>query len=175
MKTLNLFFTVGLISLVLLCACKTNKNSMNTTSSPSDEGSSVVNITENNNRFAFDLYKNIGAKPENMLYSPYSISSALAMTYTGARGNTEKQMGAVMHFSPNSLDFNNQNNARLKEINALNDGSTLNTYTANSIWAQKDFKFKESFIGALKDSYLSSLQTVDFNKETYKSRLLINK
>ncbi|HQI70093.1 MAG TPA: serpin family protein [Bacteroidales bacterium] len=175
MKTLNLFFTAGLISLVLLCACKTNKNSMNSTSSPSDEGSSVVNITENNNRFAFDLYKNIGAKPENMLYSPYSISSALAMTYTGARGNTEKQMGAVMHFSPNSLDFNNQNNARLKEINALNDGSTLNTYTANSIWAQKDFKFKESFIGALKDSYLSSLHTVDFIKETEQSRLLINK
>ncbi|HPI29762.1 MAG TPA: serpin family protein [Bacteroidales bacterium] len=175
MKTLNLFFTAGLVSLVLLCACKTNKNNMSTTSTPSEENSPAFSIAESHNRFAFDLYKNISTKPENMFYSPYSISTAMAMTYTGARGNTEKQMGAVMHFPPNSMDFNNQNNAGLKEINALNDGNALNTYTANSIWAQKDFKFKENFIGALKDSYLSSLHTVDFIKETEQSRLLINK
>ena len=45
-----------------------------------------------------DLYRFLAAKPGNLFFSPYSISTALAMTYAGARGETEKQMGQVLHF-----------------------------------------------------------------------------
>ncbi len=176
MKNLKMLAIAGLSSLVLLSACKTNKNNtMDTKSGTDAENTAPVNITENNNLFAFDLYKMISVKPENMFYSPYSISAALAMTYTGARNNTEKQMSSVMHFPASNEAFYNQYNTVLKDINALNDGSTMNIYTANSIWAQKNFKFKEDFIGVLKNSYNSSLNTVDFIKETEASRILINK
>ena len=57
--------------------------------------SSVVNA---NNRFAFDLYSRYKSKGGNIFYSPYSISSALAMAYEGATGKTAEEIQAVFHF-----------------------------------------------------------------------------
>ncbi len=51
----------------------------------------ITNVVDANNQFAFDLYseyKNDG----NVFFSPYSISTALAMTYEGARGKTAEEM-----------------------------------------------------------------------------------
>ena len=54
------------------------------------------------NEFTFDLYKAAaaGAAGENIFLSPYSVSTALAMTYAGARGVTEAEMANVLHFAP---------------------------------------------------------------------------
>ena len=51
-----------------------------------------------NNRFAFDLFNQVEKEGENVFFSPYSISSALAMTYTGAEGVTQKEMQKVFGF-----------------------------------------------------------------------------
>ncbi|HLF89804.1 MAG TPA: serpin family protein, partial [Anaerolineales bacterium] len=55
-------------------------------------------LVNGNTIFALDLYQALKEKDGNLFYSPYSISLALAMTYVGARGNTETQMGQVLHF-----------------------------------------------------------------------------
>ena len=55
-----------------------------------------------NNQFAFDLYSKYKAKDGNIFYSPYSISSVLAMTYEGARGKTAEEMEEVFHFPKNA-------------------------------------------------------------------------
>jgi len=54
---------------------------------------------EGNAAFAFDLYRALKASDGNLFFSPHSISTALAMTYGGARGATEKQMAEVLHFT----------------------------------------------------------------------------
>lgn len=51
-----------------------------------------------NNEFAFDLFKTVFSKEKNVFLSPYSISSAMAMTYAGARNKTKQQMAKVFHF-----------------------------------------------------------------------------
>ena len=51
-----------------------------------------------NNDFAFDLYQALRQEDGNLFYSPYSISFAAAMAYAGARGETEKQMSATLHY-----------------------------------------------------------------------------
>jgi len=139
------------------------------------ENTTPVNITENNNLFALDLYKKISNNQENLFYSPYSISTALAMTYAGARGITEKEMSTVMHFPANNAEFYNKYNEVLKNINALNNGSTVNIYTANSVWAQMNFKFRDEFLEIIKNNFNSSINLVDFIKETENSRIQINK
>src|SRR5271155_5869572 len=48
--------------------------------------------------FALDLHGQLKGAQGNLFFSPYSISSCLAMTYAGARGETEKQMAHVLHF-----------------------------------------------------------------------------
>lgn len=175
MKKIKLILTAGALLLVILPACKCSKSNMENKTVAVNENTTPVNITENNNLFALDLYKKIGGNQENLFYSPYSISTALAMTYAGARGKTEKEMSTVMHFPANTAEFYNKYNDVLKNINALNNGSTVDIYTVNSIWAQKDFKFREEFIGILKNNFNSSLNLVDFIKETENSRLQINK
>ena len=51
-----------------------------------------------NSEFAFDLYGRLRGRDGNVFFSPYSISSALAMTYAGARGQTAAQMATTLHF-----------------------------------------------------------------------------
>ncbi|MDI6841110.1 MAG: serpin family protein [bacterium] len=55
-------------------------------------------VVEGSNKFAIELYGNLKEREGNLFFSPYSISIALAMTYAGARGNTEAQMAKVLHF-----------------------------------------------------------------------------
>jgi serpin B len=57
-------------------------------------------IVKGNNQFAFDLYRRLADKPGNLLFSPYSISTALAMTSAGAKGKTAEEMQTVLHFPP---------------------------------------------------------------------------
>jgi len=59
----------------------------------------IKNIVQGNSAFAVKMYHELGASEGNLFFSPYSISSALGMTYTGARGVTAKEMKSVLHFS----------------------------------------------------------------------------
>ena len=61
--------------------------------------SSRENLVQGNTAFAVQLYRELGQKEGNLFFSPYSVSSALGMTYAGARGNTEKEMAGVLHFN----------------------------------------------------------------------------
>ncbi|MCK9613207.1 MAG: serpin family protein [Bacteroidales bacterium] len=175
MKTIKILAATSLSALILVFSCKTSKTQMKEKSVEPTETATSGNISENNNLFALELYKNIGMKQANLFYSPYSISTALAMTFTGAHGKTESQMRTVMHFETNGATFYEKYHKLINEINAINDGKTINIYTANSIWAQKDFKLLSSFTDVLKNSYNTTAYNVDFVKQPEPSRLEINK
>jgi serpin B len=66
---------------------------------PASGLSARENIVQGNSAFAVELYRELGASEGNLFFSPYSISSALGMTYAGARGSTAKEMKSVLHFS----------------------------------------------------------------------------
>ena len=58
----------------------------------------VKHAVQANSDFAWDLYGQLAKENggKNLFFSPYSISSALAMTAEGARGQTAKEMGTVL-------------------------------------------------------------------------------
>jgi len=66
---------------------------------PASGLSARENIVQGNSAFAVQLYRELGASEGNLFFSPYSISSALGMTYDGARGTTANEMKSVLHFS----------------------------------------------------------------------------
>ena len=57
-----------------------------------------TDLVTGNNACAVDLYHQLKSKDGNVFISPYGISSALAMTYAGARGNTATEMAKSLHF-----------------------------------------------------------------------------
>lgn len=66
--------------------------------SPVTSQNDMATLVDGNNAFALDLYQSLKNTDGNLFYSPYSISEALAMTYGGARGETEKQMAGTLQF-----------------------------------------------------------------------------
>lgn len=125
---------------------------------------SLSSLVRGQNAFALDLYARLRDASGNLFYSPFSISTALAMTYAGARGETERQMAGVLHFdlpreelhaACGELAFEMQANA-LKHRNSL--------FIANAIWGQLDFAFLDAFTGILRDRYGSELHAVDFRE-----------
>jgi serpin B len=60
--------------------------------------SAVGPLVTGNTEFALALYQKLRAKPGNLFFSPYSISTALAMTYAGARGRTALEMAQALRF-----------------------------------------------------------------------------
>ncbi|MHC4756261.1 MAG: serpin family protein, partial [Planctomycetota bacterium] len=68
------------------------------------EPSDISSLVQGNNQFALELYlqlkdtNDVISSGGNLFFSPYSISTALAMTWSGARGKTERQISEVLHF-----------------------------------------------------------------------------
>lgn len=148
--------------------------------SPEIAPADISSLTEGNSVFAFNLYKLLSEDDANLFYSPYSISAALAMTYAGARGDTEKQMADTLQFylfqnqlhpAFNSLD---QELAGRGEGAQGKDGEGFRLNIVNAIWGQKDYVFLTSFLDILAKNYGAGLRILDFINETEPSRIAIN-
>jgi serpin B len=148
--------------------------------SPEVAQSDISSLTDGNGTFAFNLYKLLSEEEGNLFYSPYSISAALAMTYAGARGDTEKQIADTLQFylSQNQLHpaFNSldQELARRGEGAEGKDGEGFRLNIVNAIWGQQDYAFLVSFLNTLAENYGAGLRIVDFIGETELSRITIN-
>jgi len=133
-------------------------------------------IAEGNTAFALDLYAKLKdqKKDENLFFSPYSISTALAMTWAGARGETEKQMAQTLHFT---LDQERTHPAFAVLQKYLNAGGKKGGYqlnVANALWGQKEYDFLREFLERTDKYYSARLNEVDFVNETEKTRQRIN-
>src|SRR3990172_1679502 len=67
--------------------------------SPAVDQTDMAALVNGNSEFAFDIFQALMQEDGNLFYSPHSISLALAMTYAGARGETEQEMADTLHFT----------------------------------------------------------------------------
>lgn len=142
---------------------------------PSVPDADVRALASGNTAFALDLHRRVGDGPGNLFYSPYSVSSALAMTFAGARGETELQMADALRFTLpqdrlhpafNALD---QALARRGE-----DGEGFRLHVVNAIWGQTGASFLPSFLDVLAENYGAGMRVVDFERAPGQARDLIN-
>ncbi|MDH7486987.1 MAG: serpin family protein [Anaerolineae bacterium] len=147
---------------------------------PAVDAADLAAVVAGNSAFAFDLYQALREAEGNLFYSPYSISAALAMTYAGARGDTELQMADTLHFTLpqarlhpafNGLD---QMLAQRGKGAAGKDEQGFRLNIVNAIWGQKDYAFLAEFLDLLAENYGAGLRLLDFVRAPEEARLIIN-
>jgi serpin B len=132
-------------------------------------------LVRGNNEFAFALYGRLDKKPGNLFFSPYSISTALAMTYVGARGKTAEQMADVLHFTLPGPRLHDSFSALQSEIQGGGKKRNYELHVANRLWGQKGYHFLPEFLQLTKTRYGGGLAELDFVHQTEKARETINK
>ena len=103
---------------------------------PAQDAGSLQQLVQANNRFAIDIFRKISPKAtENVFLSPYSISSALAMTWAGARGETADQMAKALHLSELPAgEVTRYFTALNKALADAQSASGAQLSVANSLW-----------------------------------------
>src|SRR5690349_6682530 len=102
----------------------------------SAERKPMSEIAAGNNQFAVDLHAQLRAQPGNLFFSPYSLSTALGMTYAGARGETAIEMARTLHFPSGAKAPHDGFRELQRAINAGGNSRPYRLAVANALWAQ---------------------------------------
>ena len=138
----------------------------------SAEGTEMKTLVEGNTAFALQLYGTLRSTEGNLALSPYSISSALAMTYAGARGQTARQMEQTLHFNQRQTDLHPLFAQLDTALMAAQGSNELNI--ANSIWPQEKYPFRQEFLSLLKKDYGATVTPLNYEGGAEQARVTIN-
>ena len=142
------------------------------------------------NELGVDLHRQLAKDDENLCFSPYSIQSALAMTFAGADGETKTEMARVLYF-PNdgdaihasfaalqrSIEEMARKTEKIAEQSRKNGGPSepITIAIANQLFAQSGYDFRDAFRDLVKKFYRAPLESLDFRKNAEGARQHINK
>ncbi len=151
---------VFLLIFSMISACRSHKN----ISGHADIHTSkytIESLAESNNLFAVDLFKQIQSKSENLIFSPYSIGTVLAMIYSGSGGKTAAEMSEVLYFPAQELLDPVESGMR-ESMQATDTMEGTDFRLANAIWAQEDFSFLPDYLARVEKYYDAPLSLMDF-------------
>ena len=174
-----------MIPVLLLAGCGTaqtsqanNQQADDPLTPPTAAAQDLPTLVAGNTSFTLDLFKAVRSDCGNVVLSPYSVSTALAMAYAGANGATATQMAEVLLFGvprdrlPAAFHQLAQNLSAGTQTD--DGGQAFQLSVANSIWGQEDFSFLPAFLKVLQQQYDSPLRKVDFAKSSEAARVAIN-
>lgn len=137
----------------------------------------ALTITDANNRFAFSLYSRLAKDQQNdgsnIFFSPFSLSSALAITYEGARGKTADEIQSVFYFPENVSERREGYRHLNAVVNSGDSGYTL--HAANALWAERTYPFLPEYVSASERFYGAKTTNLDFIGHPENSRETINR
>ena len=142
------------------------------------------------NEIGIDLHRQLARGDENLCLSPYSIQSALAMTFAGADGDTRIEMARGLHFPDDgdaihasfaalrsSVEEMAKKTAKLAEQSKKFGGPSepITLGIANRLFPQTGYDFRDAFRDLVKKFYGAPFEPLDFKKDANGSRQHINK
>jgi serpin B len=137
-------------------------------------------LSADNEAFAFAAYHQLKRDSDNLVFSPISISVALAMTYAGAAGNTAAEMATALHFSLPPATLHPAFDALALALASRGQGpldagvEPVQLSMVNATWAQQDYVLREDYLDTLAAYYGAGVNLMDFVREPEPSRQLIN-
>lgn len=135
--------------------------------------------------FAADLYARISRSPGNLFLSPYSVSTALAMTHAGAKGETAAEMARVLRFPFRGEKLHRVQGALVHSLNHRTrerrwrddpdaGKKAFELVTANRLWPQKGYPFEDAFLALTGRRYGAQAQPLDYRSDAEAARKTIN-
>jgi serpin B len=131
-------------------------------------------LVEGNTAFALDLYQQLRQEEGNLFFSPYSISTALAMTYGGARGKTEAEMALVLYFDLGQGKLHPAFAALETHFAQIQEKGDIAIYVANSLWPQIGYDFLQAFLDLCSRYYGVAITAVNYAGDPQRARQQIN-
>ncbi|MFH1907915.1 MAG: serpin family protein [Chloroflexota bacterium] len=185
-KRLHMVFALAAIASLLLSACGPSggtvaASQLKRVTDPDVAPADLQELVAGNNAFAFDMYRAVRSSDDNLFYSPYSISLALAMTYAGARGETSSQMASTLHYTLpddrlhpalNALDLDLAQ--RPEQASGVSEKQRFELNIVNSMWGQVDWPFLPEFLDTLALNYGAGMRLVDYQTAPEPARKAIN-
>ncbi|MCK5115375.1 MAG: serpin family protein [Candidatus Aegiribacteria sp.] len=181
MKTLSNLSVTAVILLATAISCSAQEN-LSVPEDYSVPDTDVVGaLVLGNNEFALDLYEKVCDKQEsdNIFFSPYSISSALGMTYVGARGQTATEMAGVLHFTlpvaaTNSAFHSLTELLSSGDLSSAGSGDSFTLSISNGLWVQDGFHLLDEYVSEVTRYYSAAVRNLDFIDDSEGSRETIN-
>ena len=156
-------------------------------------GDDVARLVRDNAGFALDLLRHgADSGAGNRFFSPYSVSLALAMTWAGARGDTEAQMAETLRYTLGQERLHPAFNALDSRVEGADAGSSedetggsagggsgdngrpFTLRTANALWGQADYPFRDTYLDVLAANYGTGVHGVDFAADPDGARRTVN-
>jgi len=180
MKTTKKILSI-ICGFFLLSSC--DKNNPQTDETITDPiviqlNSAETNIAVADKDFAMDFFSRAyeqnanGAKKENMMVSPFSLSTALAMVWNGANGETKTAIQNALGFPNYTATDLNGYYKKMREA-LLSTDPSVKLAIANSIWYRKGSTVNNEFLETNKTWFKAQTEAIDFTLPTAVS--IINK
>jgi serpin B len=122
-------------------------------------------IAQSINAFGMELYASLQSQAGgsgNTVFSPISISAALAMAYAGANGQTATQMASVLHFAGDSDTVEQEFGTLLSDLNTAGQGGDYTLSVADALWGQQGMQILAPFLQTMQSDFNGALKQVDF-------------
>ena len=129
-------------------------------------------LAKSNNALAFDLYARTRMQAGNLALSPMSISTALTMTWGGARGETAAQMKKVLHAEGEADEAMDVSGKLVASFGNADSKVTLRV--ANRLFGEKTYAFEKAYLDRTKAAFGAPLEGLDFKRAADASRKHIN-
>lgn len=130
-------------------------------------------VTDASNQFGFRLLQKIPASSEvNLFFSPYSVSTALAMAYVGARADTQQELHESLGYSSVGLTPDHVPTAHAQHTHVLRAPSNSTLRVANAAVLQERYNVLTEYLDLLTQSFAAEVSKANLADE--QSRKNIN-
>jgi serpin B len=137
---------------------------------PSTEA--ISKLAQSSNAFGFDLYQRLRGNPGNLVMSPASLTTALVMTWVGARGETAAQMRKVLHLEGTADEVLTTSGQLAR---SLQDPSRPIVFRiANQLFGEKTYQLVPAFLEKIRAAFGAPIEVLDFQREPEQARVHIN-
>jgi serpin B len=143
------------------------RSALSRDTTPDPTASDEASLEAGNVAFAFDLYAALRQPGQNLFFCPYSVTSALAMAYAGARGATADQMAHAMHLAlpvervHPAFDWLDLQLASRASVPS-SSGKPFTLRVANALWGERADSWSAPYLDTLARDYGAGVHLADF-------------